>query len=219
MVENSPLKGISEYEAHITNPMDKSWLYKMDTMMKQASSNFVTYDYASALELIEKRFWDFCDYYLEIVKKRAYSETDTSAVASLMKTIDTFLKAFAPFCPFITEEVYQCRPWGETSSSIHGTSWPKDDEFANIVAENSDLYDNASIITSEIRKAKTTANTSQRTAVSKVVVSAPVELQETLKEGLEDIVNVGNLNPNALEFKEAKELSVDEVVLDLEAVA
>ena len=58
MVENSPLKGISEYESHITNPMDKSWLYKMDTMMKQASSNFVTYDYASALELIEKRFWD-----------------------------------------------------------------------------------------------------------------------------------------------------------------
>ena len=136
-----------------------------------------------------------------------------------MKTIDTFLKAFAPFCPFITEEVYQCRPWGNATGSLHGTSWPKDDEFANIVAENSDLYDNASIITSEIRKAKTTANTSQRTAVSKVVVSAPVELQETLKEGLEDIINVGNINPEALEFKEAKELSVDEITLDLEAVA
>ena len=215
MVENSPLKGISEYESHITNPMDKSWLYKMDTMMKQASSNFVTYDYASALELIEKRFWDFCDYYLEIVKKRAYSETDTSAVASLMKTIDTFLKAFAPFCPFITEEVYQCRPWGENSSSIHGTSWPKSEEFEGIIAKDSTLYDNASIIASEIRK----ANTSQRTAVSKVVISASTELQEVLKEGLEDIMNVGNLNPNALEFKEAQELSVDEVVLDLEAVA
>jgi valyl-tRNA synthetase len=219
MVENSALKGVSDYEAHITNPMDKSWLNKMDAMMKHATSNFVTHDYASALEGVEKRFWDFCDYYLEIVKKRAYSDTDTSAVASLMKTIDTFLKAFAPFCPFITEEVYQCRPWGNATGSLHGTSWPKDDEFANIVAQNSDLYDNASIITSEIRKAKTTANTSQRTAVSKVVVSASVELQETLKEGLEDIINVGNLSSDALEFTNGDELTVGDVILDLEAVA
>jgi valyl-tRNA synthetase len=218
MVENSPLKGASEYESHITNPMDKSWLYKMDSMMKQASSNFETYDYASALEGIEKRFLDFCDYYLEIVKKRAYSETDTSAVASLMKTIDTFLKAFAPFCPFITEEVYQCRPWGNKEGSIHGTAWPKAGEFEGLVAKDSALYDNASVIISEIRKAKTTANTSQRTAVSKVVISAPVELQEVLKEGLEDIINVGNLNPDALEFNEAKELLVGEIVLDLKAV-
>lgn len=191
----------------------------MDTMMSQASSNFATYDYASALEIIEKRFWDFCDYYLEIVKKRAYSETDTSAVASLMKTIDTFLKAFAPFCPFITEEVYQCRPWGETTGSLHGTSWPKSSDFEGITLPNSDLYDNASIITSEIRKAKTTANTSQRTAVSKIVISAPLELQSVLKQGLEDIINVGNLNPTALEFQEAPELLVGEITLDLEAVA
>ena len=199
--------------------MDKSWLYKMDTMIKQATSNFATYDYASALELIEKRFWDFCDYYLEIVKKRAYSQTDTSAVASLMKTIDIFLKSFAPFCPFITEEVYQCRPWGNEEGSIHGTSWPKDDDFYGLVAESSDLYDNASIIAAEVRKAKTSANTSQRTAVAKIVISAPTELQKILKEGLEDIVNVGNINPEALEFKEAKELSVDEITLDLDAVA
>ena len=219
MVENSSLKGSTAYEAHITNPMDKSWLNKMNTMMSQATNHFSTYDYASALELIEKRFWDFCDYYLEIVKKRAYSETDTSAVASLMKTIDTFLKAFAPFCPFITEEVYQCRPWGETKGSLHGTSWPKSNEFDGIIAIDSTLYDNASIITSEIRKAKTTANTSQRTAVSKVVISAPLELQEVLKSGLEDIINVGNINPSAIEFNEAQELSVGEVSLDLEAVA
>jgi valyl-tRNA synthetase len=219
MVENSALKGVSDYEAHITNPMDKSWLNKMNAMMKQATSNFITHDYASALELIEKRFWDFCDYYLEIVKKRAYSETDTSAVASLMKTIDIFLKAFAPFCPFITEEVYQCRPWGETTTSLHGTSWPKAEEFSVIIAQTSDLYDNASLIASEIRKAKTTANTSQRTPVSKVIISAPQEIQNILKEGIEDIINVGNLSETALEFKDSSELTVDEVVLDLEAVA
>ena len=102
---------------------------------------------------------------------------------------------------------------------FHTAELAKDNEFANIVAQNSELYDNASIITSEIRKAKTTANTSQRTAVSKIVISAPLELQEVLKSGLEDIINVGNINPSAIEFNEAQELSVGEVSLDLEAVA
>ncbi len=219
MVENSKLKGVANYESHITNPMDLAWLNKIMNMVKQATNSLNTYDYAAALEVIEKRFWDFCDYYLEIVKKRAYSETDTSAVASLMKTIDIFLKMFAPFCPFITEEVYQCRPWGDSSKSLHGTNWPTVKDFILDDTNNGMLYDLVSVITSEIRKAKTTANTSQRTAVSKVEIFASSSEQETLKQGLEDVVNVGNLNNNAIEFKDAKELSVGEIVLDLESVA
>ena len=136
-----------------------------------------------------------------------------------MKTIDVFLKMFAPFCPFITEEVYQCRPWGDSSKSLHGTSWPTTEELTFNDVNNGMLYDLVSTITSEIRKAKTTANTSQRTAVSKVEIFASVSEQEVLKQGLEDVVNVGNLNNNAIEFRDAKELSVGEVVLDLENVA
>ena len=48
------------------------------------------------------------------------------------------------------------------------------------------LYDLVSVITSEIRKAKTAANTSQRTAVGKIEIKASEHL---LKE-LENIANV-----------------------------
>ena len=119
IVGNSKLNGVKDYVSHITKPVDLSWQSKMASMVKVATDYLDTYDYASALDVVEKRFWDFCDNYLEIVKKRAYSPEDTSAVASLMLTIDTFLKAFAPFCPFIAEELYQCRPWNDAEKSLH----------------------------------------------------------------------------------------------------
>lgn len=218
IVENSKLKGVTAYKTHITAPMDLSWQYKMSQMVKQATDAFATYDYATALETIEKRFWDFCDNYLEIVKKRAYSEEDSSAVASLMQTIDTFLSVFAPFCPFITEEVYQARPWSVEEKSLHNTLWPKVESFAGIIAENSVLYDTASEITAEIRKAKTAANASQRVPVAKVDISAPEGVISILRQGLVDIENVGSLQPNALVLKPSTELSISNILLDLSAV-
>ena len=219
IVSNSKLNGVKDYKSHITKPVDLSWQSKMSAMLKSASDYLDTYDYASALDVIEKRFWDFCDNYLEIVKKRAYSEEDTSAVASLMFTMDTFLKMFAPFCPFIAEELYQCRPWSaEDEVSLHNTSWPQISEF-DFASESGELYDYVSLITAEVRKAKTAANVSQRTPVKQAVVYAPQKIAEILNRGVEDVINVGSLNDGALTFKSADEFSVGEVELDLSAAA
>lgn len=211
IVENSSLKSVNSYEQYITEPIDLAWQNKMNLIIKQASDAFATYDYATALEAIEKRFWDFCDNYLEIVKKRAYSENGQSAVASLMRTIDIFLSVFAPFCPFITEEVYQARPWANVTNSLHNTSWPK----VNKTSFDSALYDMISVITGEIRKAKTSAGVSQRTPVAKVCVAATEADITTLRKGITDIENVGSLQTNALTFKPAEQLEVSEILLDL----
>ena len=219
IVENSPLKNVADYQKYITSPVDLSWLNKISLMVKQATEALNNYDYATALDVIEKRFWDFCDNYLEIVKKRAYAPEDCSAVASLMQTIDTFLKLFAPFCPFITEEVYQARSWSTDDKSLHNSSWPKISEFTKISAADSVLYDSISVVTGEIRKAKTEANVSQRTAVKKVIISAPEKLIATLEEGVVDIENVGSLKEQALSFKPAQELVVNNILLDLENVS
>lgn len=220
IVGNSRLNGVSDYKQYITEAMDKSWNSKMYDMLKQATAAFNTHDYATALDVIEKRFWDFCDNYLEIVKKRAYSPEDCSAVATLMETIDTFLRVFAPFCPFITEEVYQARPWGADYAklSLHNVMWPQNDEFADITAQDGRLYDLVSTITAEIRKAKTAANVSQRTPVSHASVTCSSDDVTTLQQGLVDICNVCGLQEGALTFKEGSELAVSEIELDLEAL-
>lgn len=215
IVDVSQFRDYKNCIKHITEPTDISWQQKMNESVKQAGKYFEAYDYAGALEVIEKRFWDFCDNYLEIVKKRAYSSEDNSAVASLIYTIDTFLKIFAPFCPFITEEIYQVRPWGTEDTSIHLTQWPDKNLFEKSSIDGQ-LYDYISEVTSYIRKAKTEANVSQKTEVKKVEIFAPKEVLNKIKQGIKDIENVGSLLDSSLTLTEAKELSVSNIVLNTE---
>ncbi len=215
IVEGSALKECRKYEEYIKEPTDVSWQKKINSMIAQATKYLDAYDYAGALEVIEKRFWDFCDNYLEIVKKRAYSDNANSAVASLMKTIDVFLKVFAPFCPFVTEEIYQVRPWGgQQEKSIHAAKWPEVEEFASASVDE-ELYNLISDVTTAIRKAKTEANVSQRTMVKSVVVEAPKNSLRLLESGMCDLANVGGLLEGALITKETKELDVKDIVLDI----
>ena len=212
------LKEEADYTKYIQNPMDKSWLKKLSDSLEYATKSFNQYDYAGALDAIESRFWDFCDNYLEIVKSRAYSEDNTSAVASLMKTIDTFILAFAPFVPFIAEEVYQARSWKKGDNSVHQEAWPKVSDFVDLQANNSVLYDSVSVIASEIRKAKTAAGKTQRTPVIKVEIEASEKLRSVLEAGKTDIENVGRLTSTALTFTDGKELKVLDVQLDMDFV-
>ena len=219
IVSQSSLKDESDYEKYIKEPMDKSWMKKLSSTIEFATKSFKQNDYAAALEAIESRFWDFCDNYLEIVKARAYSENNTSAVASLMKTIDTFSQAFAPFLPFITEEVYHARTWSNNKeTSIHTQQWPASEDFASIQEADSILYDSVSIIASEIRKAKTVANKTQRTPVEKVEIAAPANIRDILVKGKTDIENVGRLQENALIFIDGTDLTVKDVQLDMNFV-
>ena len=213
--------GISDYSVSadsITNETDKSWLYKLSSSLEGATKYFSTFDYAGALEVIEKRFWDFCDNYLEIIKKRAYSEDNRSAVLSLVKSIDVFVRAFAPFCPFVTEEIYQALPWNNGRPvSVHLTTWPSAQEFAGIIS-NDVLYDSISQLTSEVRKAKTAANLTQKTPVKKLVIAAPAKVISLLSAHGIDLENVTNAYPNAIEYIEGSELSINKIELDLDFV-
>ena len=73
-------------------------------------------------------------------------------------------------------------------------------------------------IASEIRKAKTAAGKTQRTPVVKVEIEASEKLRSVLEMGKVDIENVGRLTPDALTFKEGKELKVLDVKLDMDFI-
>ncbi len=219
IIENSGFDDFENYQSYINNNMDKSFMNKLGATFAYATKSFENHDYATALDVIEKRFWDFCDNYLEVVKKRAYSEDNKSAIASLIKTIDVFLKGFAPFCPFITEEVYQSCPWNNKKTSLHLEAWVSDDSFKAFQGVDTQLYDTVCLISTEVRKAKTEANKTQKTPVAKIEVKAPKGLIDILENDSVDLINVATLDKDGIYYQEGEDFGVLKIELDMDFVS
>ena len=92
------------------------------------------FDYASALDAIERFFWGgFTDTYVEMVKARCRAQDDPegrgSALATLRLASHVFVRLLAPFLPYVAEEVWSWtaaeRPRDEGArSSVHRAPWP-----------------------------------------------------------------------------------------------
>jgi len=135
----SSLNQFDPKQYKLTEKFDK-WIVNLSqNTAHQMSKYFQKFDYNHPRELTLSFFWNnFCDYYLEIIKKRIYELDDSdpakiSAQSALYQTFLNILKMFAPFMPFITEHLYQnyYRQY-ESSRSLHISSWPqKTQKFAD----------------------------------------------------------------------------------------
>ena len=198
-------------DAPVTEPIDQSMLARLSVVVGQATAGFEGYDHARALELTESFFWTFCDDYLELVKERAYGESgagQASAVAALRTALATLLRLFAPFVPFATEEAWS---WSN-DGSVHRAPWPSQSELAAGGIGNVALLDLASRALTGIRRAKTDAKASQKSAVASAVISGTAAEVALLAQASGDLRAVGRISK--LVFVDGSELAVTDIVLD-----
>ncbi|MGA1449662.1 MAG: valine--tRNA ligase, partial [Candidatus Nanopelagicales bacterium] len=190
---------------NITNPLDKSMLAQLTQVVENSTKAFSAYDYTKALESVETFFWNFTDDYLELIKERIYGaqgEVEAeSAKAALGLALSILQRLFAPFLPFVTEEVWS---WWQTGS-IHKKPWPKSEEL-HAYAENPELLADVSAVLTEVRKAKTVAQLSMRADVSQLVVSCNDVFANHLKSAQKDLFAAGRVQN--LEITQGDELSI-----------
>ncbi|WP_460795071.1 valine--tRNA ligase [Microbacterium sp. GXF0217] len=192
--------------ATVTHDLDASMLAALDDVVREATKAFDAFDHARALELTESFFWTFCDDYLELVKERAYNQSDVgqpSAALALRIALSTLLRLLAPVVSFATEEAWS---WFE-EGSIHTAAWPE----ARDAGGDPAVLAAASAALIGIRRAKTEAKASQKTPVARAVVAAPAATISALRAAAGDLQAVGRIAE--LSLVEGEELAVTEIEL------
>jgi valyl-tRNA synthetase len=198
-------------EGEVTAPLDQAMLAGLASLVEEATTAFEGYDYARALERTESYFWRFCDDYLELVKSRAYGGQGEAAAASanraLTLSLSTMLRLFAPFLPFVTEEVWSW--WKE--GSVHRAPWPTADELRAPAGAGADplVLDVASAVLGEVRKAKTANKVSMRADVARTTVLDSHDRLAALALVAADVCDAGRIAELVTEEAEAFSVEVE----------
>ena len=100
-----------KYNPELLKLEDKWILNKLDKLINDVTNNINNYELGIALDNIYSFIWnEFCDWYIEIVKSRLYSDNHQEKVSAgmvLNYVFTTSLKLLHPFMPFVTSEIYE----------------------------------------------------------------------------------------------------------------
>ncbi len=214
MTGGASLEEVVGSRSVLANSLDASMLVELAELVRTATDAFENFDYARSLERTEQFFWHFTDDYVELVKARAYggSGEDAANDAHLALTValDTLLRLFAPFLPFVTEEIWS---WWRTDS-LHRSKWPDPDKIAAIAPEAAaGALELTSSVLSDVRRAKTEARRTLRAPAAKVTVTACASDLATLETTRSDLIDAGHIEELSLIINDVATRPVTEVVL------
>jgi valyl-tRNA synthetase len=176
--QDGPMVDARPGEIHA--PVDRAMLRHLAALVDETTRAFEEYDYARVLQRTESFFWRFCDDYLELVKGRRYGEQGAagaeSANAALRAALDVLLRLFAPFLPYVTEEVWSW--WRE--GSVHRAAWPAAGDLLRLLSDDSEparqlddrAYRWATEVLFEVRKQRSEAKQPLKVPISEVAITA-----------------------------------------------
>ena len=204
-----------------------SYLHKT---IEEATNYLDYYDFSKARAVVEKFFWNgLCDNYLEIVKDVVYKpdvygeENRKIKQMVLHYVLKNMLKLFAPFLPYVTEEVYSWKFLNETSygedatqlNSIHNSAWPTfNEDYLDVEADNAGAL--AVKIIGAVRAIKSKEQVSQKHEVARLGIPCNEEEKVLLEKVIEDVKRAMSIKEVEFILGESEEAMSDDVELTYE---
>ena len=191
---------------------DRWILSKVNTLAKDMTDNMEKFELGIAVSKVYDFIWEeFCDWYIEMVKPRLYSDTDETKAAALW-TLNTVLtqalKLLHPYMPFITEEIF-CN-LQDSEESIMVSQWPQYKDEWNY-AEDEAAVDTIKAAVRAIRNLRTGMNVPP-SKKAKVYVVSP-------KEGVRSIFETSKNFFATLSYASEVAVQEDKTGIDESAVS
>ncbi len=173
----------AEVEKHLTTA-DRWVASRLNTVIAEVTDNLEKFELGIAAQKLYDFVWfEFCDWYIELVKSRLYGEDEDSKLAAMVTLCDTMtdmMKLLHPFMPFITEEIYGFLPESEETIMLSG--WPKvkpekDDRTAEL--EMGSIME----AIKAVRNIRAEMNVVPSRKAKVLVLASEKELGERLKKG------------------------------------
>jgi valyl-tRNA synthetase len=164
----------AEPRGSIREPLDRGMLTNLSWLVRESTELLNGYDYTRVLERTEGFFWSFCDDYLELVKARRYGdftqEGAASANSAMLVALSAMLRLFAPFLPFVTEEVWS---WWRPGS-VHKAAWPTAEEVVAAIGGDDRgavaVFDQTQLALGEVRRVKALEKRAIKAVIERAVL-------------------------------------------------
>ena len=170
---------------------DRLFLSRLNKLVREVTLEFDAYNYSRAKALTDNFFWNvFTDNYLELVKNRVYNGTaaeKSSAFYALYQGLFTLLKLYAPFVPFVTEEVYQNYfRTNEKLKSVHLLEWPSRIGIRELKHDDK-VWDKLVEIITRVRGAKSGAKKAMNTPIKLTLIKEDLKILEDVLADLKAV--------------------------------
>ena len=184
-------KETGKYKSEGLKIEDRWILNKLDNLIKTVTRNMEEYDLGIALDNIYSFIWnEFCDWYIEMVKTRLYSDDkqDKIQVSFVLNYVfGDSLKLLHPFMPFVTSEIY-AELINYHNKELMMTNWPKTKQRVDY-DENKNSIEKLKEMIVEIRNIRASKNIHPSKKADLIVVTK--KYQKEMEEAKEILLKLG----------------------------
>lgn len=190
-------------------PEDKWILHKLNQTIKSIDDKLNKFEIGLYSNDIYEFIWyEFCDWYLEMIKARLYSDNaaiKNDALNVLIYILDKNLKLLHPIMPFITEEIYQHLPIKEEALII--AQWPKYKEKFNFETIYNEIEFIKEVIKS-IRNIRAEMNVPNKKKTNTLYYSEDNFEKQAIKNNEGQILTLGY--SDSISFSEKANINADD---------